>query len=114
MIIHSAWALVLVSVGAAILPSLGRRLRLPSVVLEILFGVFIGKSLLNLQFGEDWLSFMAHLGFLILMFHAGMEINFQMLKKQRASMFGIQVGVFIATVILSMGAAFILDQGFYL
>ncbi|MDY0375550.1 MAG: cation:proton antiporter [Desulfobacterium sp.] len=114
MIIHSAWALVLVSVGAAFLPSLGRRLRLPSVVLEILFGVFIGKSLLNLQFGEDWLSFMAHLGFLILMFHAGMEINFQMLKKQRAGMFGIQAGVFLATVLLSMGAAFILDQGFYL
>lgn len=114
MIIHSAWALVLVSLGAAFLPSLSRWLRLPSVVLEILFGVLLGKSLLNLQFGEDWISFLAHLGFLILMFHAGMEINFQMLRKQPAGMFGIQVAVFLVTVLLSMGAALVLGQGLYL
>jgi Kef-type K+ transport system membrane component KefB len=51
-------ALVLVSLGATFLPSLSIRLRLPSVVLEILFGVLIGKSLLNLQFGGQWLSFL--------------------------------------------------------
>ncbi len=114
MVIHSAWALVLVSLGAACLPSLGMRLRLPPVVLEILFGVLIGKSLLNLQFGGEWLSFLAHLGFLILMFHAGMEINFQMLRAQRAGMFMVQLSVFALTVLLSMAAAFILGQGFYL
>ncbi|XPS84817.1 Na+/H+ antiporter [Desulfosarcina variabilis str. Montpellier] len=112
--IHSAWALVLVSLGAAFLPSLSIRLRLPSVVLEILFGVLIGKSLLNLQFGGQWLSFLAHLGFLILMFHAGMEINFKMLGAQPAGMFAIQVAVFGLTVLLSMVAAFFLGQGFYL
>lgn len=114
MVIHSAWALVLVSLGAAFLPSLSIRLRLPSVVLEILFGVLIGKSLLNLQFGGQWLSFLAHLGFLILMFHAGMEINFKMLGAQPAGMFAIQVAVFGLTVLLSMVAAFFLGQGFYL
>jgi Kef-type K+ transport system membrane component KefB len=114
MVLHSAWALVLVSLGAAFLPSLSFRLRLPSVVLEILFGVLIGKSLLNLQFQEEWLSFLAHLGFLILMFHAGMEINFRMLKKQRAGMLAVQAAVFAVTVFLSMGAAFLLGQGFYL
>lgn len=114
MVIHSAWALVLVSLGAAFLPSLGARLRLPSVVLEIFFGVLIGKSLLNLQFGGEWLSFLAHLGFLLLMFHAGMEINFQMLKSQPMGMFGVQIAVFVLTLILSMAAAFALGQGFYL
>ena len=114
MEIHSAWALVVVSLGAAFLPSLSFRLRMPSVVLEILFGVVLGKSLLNLQFGGEWLSFLAHLGFLILMFQAGMEINFQMLKKQRPGMFGIQAAVFGITVLLAMTAAFMLGQGFYL
>jgi len=114
MEIHSAWALVLVSLGAAFLPSLGQRLRVPSVVLEILFGVVIGKSLLNLQFREDWISFLSHLGFLILMFHAGMEINFGMLKKQRAGMFVIQAGVFLLTLVLSMCAAVLLGHGLYL
>ena len=114
MVIQSAWALVLVSLGAAFLPSLSVRLRLPSVVLEILFGVVIGKSLLNLQFGGEWLSFLAHLGFLILMFHAGMEINFKMLRSQPAGMFGIHATIFALTVLLSMAAAALLGQGLYL
>ncbi len=114
MVVHSAWALVLVSLGAAFLPNLSLRLRLPSVVLEILFGVLLGKSLLNLHFGEDWLSFLAHLGFLILMFHAGMEINFQTLRTQRPGMFVIQVVIFALTVMLSMAAALLLGQGLYL
>lgn len=114
MVIQSVWALVLVSLGAAFLPSLSVRLRLPSVVLEILFGVVIGKSLLNLQFGGEWLSFLAHLGFLILMFHAGMEINFHMLRSQPAGMFAIQATIFALTVLLSMAAAALLGQGLYL
>jgi Kef-type K+ transport system membrane component KefB len=114
MVIHSAWALVLVSLGAAFLPNLSLRLRLPSVVLEILFGVLLGKSLLNLHFGEDWLAFLAHLGFLILMFHAGMEINFQTLRTQWPGMFVIQVVIFALTVMLSMAAALLLGQGLYL
>ena len=114
MIVHSAWALVLVTVGAAVLPSVSRWMQLPSMVLEIFFGILIGKSFLNLQFGGDWVSFLAHLGFLILMFHAGMEINFHMLKKQSVGMFFVQAAVFAATLMLSMGAAVLLSQGFYL
>ena len=114
MMVHSAWALVLVTVGAAVLPSVSRWIRLPSMVLEILFGILIGKSFLNLQFGGDWISFLAHLGFLILMFHAGMEINFHVLREQSGGMFVVQAVVFVSTVILSMGAAALLGQGFYL
>ncbi|MFO7883921.1 MAG: cation:proton antiporter [Desulfobacteraceae bacterium] len=114
MVIHSAWGLVLVSLGAAFLPSVGRWVRLPSIVLEIFFGILIGKSCLNLQFGGDWITFLAHLGFLILMFHAGMEINFKMLKNQSAGMFAIQAAVFAATLILSIGGAALMGQGLYL
>lgn len=114
MVLHSVWALVLVSLGAAFLPSLGRWIRLPSIVLEILFGVLIGKSFLNLQFGQDWLSFLAHLGFLILMFHAGMEINFTVLKKQSIKIFGVQIAVFFSTLMLSLAAAHMMGQGVYL
>jgi Kef-type K+ transport system membrane component KefB len=114
MIIESAWALVLVSLGAAFLPSFSRLVRLPSIVLEILFGVLIGRSLLNLQFGEEWLSFLAHLGFLLLMFHAGMEINFSALRRQSAGIFALQTAIFFATVILSIAAAYAIGQGVYL
>ncbi len=114
MVIESAWSLLLVAVAAALLPGLSRRLRLPSMVLEILFGVVLGRSLLRLEFAGEWLPFLAHLGFLILMFHAGMEINFALLRRQSAGRFGIQGAVFLATVGLSLAAARLLGQGFYL
>lgn len=111
---HSAWALVLISLGAAFLPGLGKRLRIPSVVVEILFGIIIGKSVLNLEMGGEWISFLSHLGFLVLMFHAGMEINFQMLKQQKGTMIWVQAAVFLGTAALSMVAASLLGQGIYL
>ncbi|MBN1382131.1 MAG: cation:proton antiporter [Deltaproteobacteria bacterium] len=114
MVIHSAWGLVLVTLGAAFLPGLGRWVRLPSVVLEILFGIILGKSFLNLQFSGEWLPFLAHLGFLILMFHAGMEINFVALRQHSAKIYTVQAAVFAATVGLSMVAARFVGQGFYL
>ncbi len=61
MEIHSAWALVLVSLGAAFLPSLGSGSGCIGGA-GILFGVVIGKSLLNLQFGKTG-SLSVHLGF---------------------------------------------------
>ena len=45
----SAWGFVLIGLGAFGLPILARRLALPSVVLEILFGLMIGPELLNID-----------------------------------------------------------------
>jgi len=81
MVLNQAESLLLVSLAAAIMPSLSRLLRLPAPVMEILFGVILGRSFLHVQFSGEWIQFLAHLGFLLLMFHAGMEIDFGMLLK---------------------------------
>jgi Kef-type K+ transport system membrane component KefB len=83
MVIQQAWSLLIVALGAAFLPGISRMVRLPAVVMEILFGVLLGKSVLQIQFSGDWLSFLAQLGFLLLMFQAGMEIDFAALRRQR-------------------------------
>ncbi len=114
MVLHPAWSLLLVTVGAALLPGISFRLRLPAVVLEIAFGVVLGKSLLCLEFSGDWLDFLAHLGFLILMFQAGMEINFSALKKQSRRLLAIQLAVFAATLGLSLVAALWIGRGMFL
>jgi Kef-type K+ transport system membrane component KefB len=114
MVLDQAWSLLLVSVAAALLPGVSRIVRLPAIVLEILFGVLLGKSLLNLEFSGEWLPFLAELGFLLLMFQAGMEIDFSMLRRQKKSQVFFQLTVFACTVAVAMAAAVFLGRGLFL
>lgn len=114
MILDQALSLLLVSLAVAILPGLSRLLRLPSPVMEILFGVVLGKSFLHLQFSGDWLQFLGYLGFFLLMFHAGMEIDFGMLLKQSLSQLSFQLLLFVATFGLSLVSALYLGQGVFM
>jgi Kef-type K+ transport system membrane component KefB/Trk K+ transport system NAD-binding subunit len=69
-----------------ILLSRFRRLRLPIVVGEILAGVLIGRSGLNLVAQHDpLLDLLAEFGFVFLMFLAGMEIDFTNLRLMTAA-----------------------------
>ncbi|MGA7876401.1 MAG: cation:proton antiporter, partial [Desulfoferrobacter sp.] len=113
MSINQAFSLLLVSLAVAVLPSVSRLLRLPAPVMEILFGVAMGKSLLKLQFSGDWLEFLAYLGFLLLMFHSGMEIDFNMLRKQSRKDLSFQLLIFGASLGLSFVAALYLGRGVF-
>lgn len=114
MVVNQAWSLLLVSLGAACLPGVGRLVHLPPVVLEILFGVILGKSILELHLGGQWLPFLAELGFLLLMFQAGMEINVSTLRQQTRRSLSVQLLVFVLTVGLALMGAFLLKQGIFL
>lgn len=114
MVLNQAQSLLLVSLAVALLPGLSRLTRLPAPVMEILFGVFLGKSFLHLQFSGEWLQFLAYLGFLLLMFHAGMEIDFGTLLKQSWRQFSIQTIVFCSTLSLSLLFAIYLGRGVFI
>ncbi len=113
MVLSEAFSLLLIMGAVALLPWVGRILRLPSPVIEILFGVVLGKSVLQLEMGGDWLPFLAHLGFLVLMFQAGMEINFAMLKRQSKGQLLFQVVFFGATMALAVIAALLVGRGVF-
>lgn len=114
MILNQALSLLLVSLAAAVLPGLSSLLRMPAPVLEILFGVILGKSFLHLQFSGEWLHFLGHLGFLLLMFHAGMEIDFGMLMKQSAGHLSFQLFLLLATFGLAFLSAVYLGQNIFM
>ena len=114
MILNQAESLLLVSSAAAVLPSVSRLLRLPAPVMEILFGVVLGKSLLCIQFSGVWIEFLAFLGFLLLMFHAGMTIDFSALLKQSMGQLFFHLLLFGTTLFLSLFAAFYLGQGVFI
>jgi Kef-type K+ transport system membrane component KefB len=78
---------------------LARKLRAPQVVGEIIAGLLIGPSVLGLVQQTDFLSQMAEIGVILLMFSAGLETNLKDLMKTGVKAFLIAcAGVFVPLV----------------
>jgi len=71
---------VAVGFGAPFLLGLFPRVRLPSVVFEIVAGIVIGPSVLGWVEIDDTISVLALMGLAILLFLAGLEIDFTRLR----------------------------------
>jgi Kef-type K+ transport system membrane component KefB len=93
--------LFLLATALVVLPRVAGYLRIATSVLEILFGVVLGRSLLGLEVHGPWLDILARFGFLMLMFQAGMEIDFKGLLNQRAKLVLFQLALFGSTVCLA-------------
>ena len=109
-----ALALFIIVVGGVVLPLVARRISTPAMVLEILFGVFIGQSGLKESFSGEWLYFLAHFGFLMLMFLAGLEIDFSAMRKESPRRLLIFGAMFFVTVFLSYGASRLMGYSMFL
>jgi monovalent cation:H+ antiporter-2, CPA2 family len=75
----SITSLLIVVVVALLTPILLNRLRLqviPVVVAEIIAGIMIGKTGFNLVKPDIWIETLSTLGFLLLIFLSGLEIDF--------------------------------------
>lgn len=80
-------SLVVVVLAAFLTPILVNRLRItfiPVVVAEILMGILIGHSFLNLVERDEMLNILSTLGFIFLMFLSGLEIDFKAFKKDKS------------------------------
>ncbi|HDZ5715155.1 TPA: monovalent cation:proton antiporter family protein [Staphylococcus aureus] len=79
-------SLVIVVLAAFLTPIIVNRLNinfLPVVVAEILMGIVIGNSFLNIVERDSILNILSTLGFIFLMFLSGLEIDFKALKKDK-------------------------------
>ncbi|WP_416353968.1 monovalent cation:proton antiporter family protein [Agrilactobacillus fermenti] len=88
--------------------------NLPTAVAEILVGIILGKSLLNIIHVNSTLNQLSSLGVIILLFLSGMEIDFTLFKpqvgkdKQFWTPLKIASSSFIIIVVLATGLAYIL------
>jgi Kef-type K+ transport system membrane component KefB/Trk K+ transport system NAD-binding subunit len=114
-------SLLLITGLAATVPLLAsrlRRLHVPIVVLEILVGIIIGKSGLDLIEPSPALEFLALFGFTYLMFLSGLEVDFGALINSKRVLTGQPLGdplslalaVFFLTVGGGMAVALGLTQ----
>jgi monovalent cation:H+ antiporter-2, CPA2 family len=84
----SVISLLIVVTAAFITPIILHRFKLsfiPVVVAEILMGLVIGKTGLNVVHADTWLGTLSTLGFIFLMFLSGLEIDFSAFTKSKKS-----------------------------
>ncbi|MBO4580481.1 MAG: cation:proton antiporter [Clostridiales bacterium] len=73
--------LCIITIFAKAFGLLARKCKVPDVAGEIIAGLIIGPSLLNLVQNSDYLSAMAEIGVIMLMFSSGLSTNLRQLKK---------------------------------
>jgi Kef-type K+ transport system membrane component KefB len=79
-VLPDAITFVVIGFAAFLLPLFARVIRVPAVVLEILFGLLIGPQVLGLigseTASEGFVLVLAEIGLFLLMFLAGFEVDF--------------------------------------
>jgi Kef-type K+ transport system membrane component KefB len=92
---------VLVALAAPILVDLLPRVRLPSVVVELVAGIVIGPSVLGWVDMDDPLTLLSSLGLAFLLFLAGLEIDLARLRDPlaRLAATGFLVSIALAAVV---------------
>ena len=101
--------LAIILISSKLFGLLARDLKAPQVAGEIIAGLLIGPSLLNLVSQNDFLASMAEIGVILLMFSAGLETDIEKLKKS-----GLKAAIIaIAGVTVPLVLGTLLYMGFY-
>jgi len=103
-------SMFLILLGVAVIPFLARRLRVPSAALEIVYGMLLFNFFLHQR--PDWFDLLRELGFIYLMFIAGMELDLRAIRKSGKS--GWYVLVCLLSFVLTPLLFVFLGQSFYL
>src|SRR5690242_17794893 len=77
-----AIALLLFTAGAFVIPLLSKRIGLPAAACEMLYGALLGNLLPRFSQPDALISALAHFGFILLLFLAGLEVDFVLLERQ--------------------------------
>lgn len=104
--ISTPGSLIAIAAAAFLLPIVAGRLKIPAVVVEILFGVAVGPVFGLIGSGEPLLTFLAEFGLFLLMFLAGFEIDFGRIERQgmKTTLLGLGLfGGFLVTAYVGIG-----------
>ena len=96
-----------------------KRVKIPYVVGEILVGLIVGKSFLNLVHDDSWVLFLSNLGLAYLMFISGLEIDFSQFKtkagfNKNKKKLSLSVVMFLVSLPISFGISLILFKFHYI
>lgn len=102
-------SLALILLSTKVFGLVTRKISIPSVVGALLAGIILGPSLLNIVSETEFLKKFAELGVIILMFLAGIDTDFEELKKTGVA----SLIIAIIGVIVPFGGGFLAYRFFY-
>jgi len=108
-----ALSLVIISLGAFLLPLIAQRISIPSIVLEIAYGILVGPVLGIVKISE-FISGLAIFGFMLLMFLSGFEIELDTFREKGLKTLSIPLSIYVATVATSFYLIITLDYPIFL
>ena len=79
---NPAISLLLFTVGAFVIPLLSGRIGLPAAACEMLYGAVLGNTLPKLSQPSTLITDLAHFGFILLLFLAGLEVDFVLVERE--------------------------------
>ncbi len=100
-----AITLLVISLGAFLVPLVSGRLGVPAAVGEIVFGLLVGPYVLGVVQETEFFGFLAEFGFAFLMFLAGLELDFTNIERRGSRLLVISAAVTIIVVGFSFGSA---------
>lgn len=110
--------LSIVLTAAALGGYISRKLNQPMVLGQLIFGIIIGPSLLNIVSPTETFIHMSDLGVILLMFIAGLETDLDEMIKSGKSSFVIAMGGVILPIALGIAASSLfgnpLEEGFFI
>lgn len=89
-------SLFLVILGVAVIPFLARRFRVPSAALEILYGALLFNFVLHAR--PEWFELLREIGFIYLMFIAGMELDLGAVRRSGRTVWYVLISILSFTV----------------
>lgn len=103
--------LLTVFAAAFTAPLFSRILKMPVPVGELIFGLLLGHILGSGQELPEILMFLSEFGFLILMFLAGLEVDFNLIERIETKLLFIYSGYVFSIFIVALILAYILGTG---
>lgn len=100
--------ITLILFSSILMNQVSAKLKLPSVVGQLVAGVILGPAVLHLVKFDTFINYFFNLGVVILMFIAGLESNLELLKKYwRPSLTVASMGVLFPMIVMPIIGYFI-------
>lgn len=99
---EEALLLLLISIGAFVMPFLARRTSIPTAVSELLYGMVVGGFIHFDPHAMGIVNFLAELGFIVLMYMAGLELDAEDLQKTSGKTLTIFIFHYLALSVFSI------------
>lgn len=85
-------SLGVILLGILIAPLISTKIKIPVLIVEVIYGIIIGKSFFNIVTEIEWFRFFSFFGLVYLLFLAGLEIEFEEIRRSIIPVMALATG----------------------